>query len=75
MLFRSRIELYIIMLSAALLLIAAILREKFGSAREWIARQGIVFRWAVWLGLFLFVLIFGMYGPGYDAAEFIYEGF
>lgn len=44
-------------------------------AKEWIAEQNLVFRWMVWIGLFVFVLIYGKYGPGYDAAEFIYRGF
>ncbi len=68
-------ELNILIIALLLLAVAEWLHEKYGTARKWIAEQGIVFRWMVWLGLFFFVLIFGMYGPGYDAAEFIYGGF
>ena len=32
-------------------------------------------RWALWLALLMTVLIFGVYGPGYDKAQFIYMGF
>nr|MBQ8251763.1 MBOAT family protein [Lachnospiraceae bacterium] len=43
--------------------------------RTWFAKQGIVFRYVIlYLAIFA-VLIFGIYGPGYDAAQFIYGGF
>ncbi len=64
-----------IILCAALLLIVGILRERHGYARNWVAEQGIAFRWIIWISLFIFVLILGKYGPGYDASVFIYQGF
>ena len=58
----------------AVLLVVDILQEKF-KLREQINQQGIVFRWLIFLvGLFA-VIIFGVYGPGYDAGSFIYEQF
>lgn len=43
--------------------------------RESLARQNIVFRWSVlYLAIFT-VVIFGIYGPGYDASSFIYNQF
>ena len=71
----SHMDLNIIIVSVILLLIVAVLREKYGYARTWMEQQGIVFRWAVWLSLFLFVLIYGWYGPLFDASIFIYQGF
>lgn len=68
-------DLNIIIFAIAVVLLVGILREKYGYAREWLDRQAILFRWFVWLGIFSFVLIYGMYGAGYDAAEFIYQGF
>ena len=38
-------------------------------------RQNIWFRWLVWYGLIFAVLIFGVYGPEYDASAFIYFQF
>ena len=32
-------------------------------------------RWALYLGLMAAIVVFGMYGPGYSAGSFIYEGF
>jgi len=58
-----------------MLLLVALLKERYGYARLWVAKQGIIFRWFIWILLFVLVLIYGAYGPGYDAAEFIYAGF
>ena len=45
------------------------------SIRHELQKQGIVFRWLILLlGIFA-VIIFGIYGPGYDASSFIYEQF
>lgn len=43
--------------------------------RERIARQSLPIRWAVWFALLFYVILLGRYGPGYSAAEFIYQGF
>lgn len=68
-------DINIIIIGIIMLFIVAAFREKYGYARIWMEEQGIWFRWLVWLGLFVFVLIWGMYGPGYSASEFIYQGF
>jgi hypothetical protein len=41
----------------------------------WICRQGLWLRWLVYFGMLFGVLIFGIYGPGYDASQFIYFQF
>ena len=71
----SHIDINIMIFVIFLLFVVAALREKYGYARVWIEKQGFLFRWAIWLSLFAFVLIWGIYGPGYDASEFIYRGF
>ncbi len=45
------------------------------SFREAIMRQHIVFRWAIYIAAVLIVLVFGFYGPGYNALNFVYEKF
>ena len=57
------------------LVVVAALQEKYVHARLWMQKQFLPFRWLVWLFLSVFTLIYGTYGPGYDAAEFIYRGF
>lgn len=46
-----------------------------GSVRERIAGCNIVFRWAIYYIAIFAVLIFGIYGPGYDASAFVYMQF
>ena len=45
------------------------------SVRSMIRRQNIALRWTIWIALIMSVIIFGMYGPGYDTASFIYQQF
>lgn len=53
--------------------ISMLQREK--SICERLANINIVSRWAILYCVILFIVIFGNYGPGYSAAEFIYQGF
>ena len=57
-----------------ILLVVSILQQKI-HIREKLAEQNLVFRWAILYILFFTVIIFGIYGPGYDATEFIYRQF
>ena len=43
--------------------------------RSLLAQQGIIFRWFVYFAALFFIIIFGIYGPAYDASSFIYAGF
>lgn len=43
--------------------------------RETLARKRIWFRWIIIYAALFAVIIFGVYGPGYDAKSFIYEQF
>ncbi|MBR1812176.1 MAG: MBOAT family protein [Clostridia bacterium] len=49
--------------------------QRNGSVRERLAGSNIVFRWAAYYILFFAIIIFGIYGPGYNAASFIYMQF
>lgn len=64
-----------IMIFGLLLLFVISKYQQHGSVRETIAEQNLVFRWMLWSGLLVAVLLFGMYGEGYAPAEFIYGGF
>ncbi len=68
-------DLNIIFIGVMLIIVVGVLREKYGFARLWIKEQSFVFRWFIWFALFTVVLVYGKYGPGYSAAEFIYQGF
>ena len=58
-----------------LLLWAVSLRQRKEPVRESIAKKPLPLRWILWYALLLAVILLGYYGPGYSAAEFIYQGF
>lgn len=68
-------DINIVIFVLVMILIVGMLREKYGSARIWIREQPCLFRWLIWIGLFVLVLIDGKYGPEYDASVFIYQLF
>lgn len=68
-------DINIIIISICLLVAVGVLREKYGYARTWVKQQILIFRWLVWIGLLVFVVIYGKYGPGYRVEDFIYQGF
>ena len=49
--------------------------ETGAEVRNLIDKLSLPVRWALYLGLFLAVLLLGVYGPGYSASTFIYRGF
>lgn len=67
----------VLALGLGLMLLVSVLEERMetGCLRDRIAGLRLPLRWALWLGLLMIVLIFGVYGPGYDKAQFIYMGF
>ena len=68
-------EMKILILAIATLTVVSILQECGFKIRESLAKQNIIFRWALILILLFAVLIFGVYGPEYDASSFIYGAF
>lgn len=55
-------------------LIVSVLKQKM-NIRETLQRQNLLFRWLVMLTLIFSILLFGLYGTGYNAQNFIYQGF
>ena len=66
---------HLLLLMLLLLFFVDLLHERGFSIRDSIARQPLVFRWLIYIAAVLLPLVFGGYGPGYDAASFIYEQF
>ena len=67
--------MFILFISLLVLLVIGILRESGIKIRESLSKQNLIFRWGIVILLFVFVLIFGIYGPGYDMSAFIYGQF
>ena len=70
----NQIETVIAAVSLLLLYFVSILQQK-GSVRNRIAHKPLPVRWIIWYVLLFSVILFGCYGPGYSAGEFIYQGF
>lgn len=62
------------LLLIALIWVVSMLQERM-CIRDEIAKQNIIFRWILYLGLIAGILIFGIYGSGYDAGAFVYGQF
>ena len=68
------IEFTIAIVSLLILLVVSRLQQK-ESIRARVARQKLPVRWILFYALLFYVILLGNYGPGYTAAEFIYQGF
>lgn len=59
--------------------VVSMLQEKFAKEnlciRDVIAKQNLVFRWILYLGLIGGIIVLGMYGSGYNAGAFFYGRF
>ncbi len=68
------LEMLIAFLALVLLGMVSWLQQK-GSVRDRISVRALPIRWILWYALLFGVILFGCYGPGYSATEFIYQGF
>ena len=72
----DRVEMNVLFVSLLVLLLVDLIRYlKKQQMDAFLAEQNLWFRWGVLLALIAAVYIFGIYGPGYDAQQFIYFQF
>lgn len=71
----SEREFQVMLLSIAVLIIADFISHKGIKATDVIESQPLWFRWIVYIVAILAVVVFGVWGTGYDAAGFIYFQF
>ena len=72
----DRVEMNVLFVGLLVLLLVDLVRYfKKQQLDTFLAGQNLWFRWGVLLGLIAAVAIFGIYGPGYDAQQFIYFQF
>lgn len=71
----SMIDFWVGIVAIAMILAVDVLHERGVRIREWILNQNLLFRWMVYFIAIFTILIFGFYGPNYDAAQFIYFQF
>ena len=68
-------DIIILIVSSLIMLYISIKQEKGTKIRETLAKQNILFRWIILYGIMISILIFGIYGEGYNVQSFIYGGF
>ncbi len=68
-------DLVVIILSIGILFVVGLLRRNNVRIRDGLAKQPLVVRWGVYYGIIFTIIIFGIYGPQFDASQFIYFQF
>lgn len=68
-------NILIIIFMIIFMLFVGILQEKGIHIRQTLSCQNLYFRWLVYVGAIVLLLVIGIYGPGYSATEFIYQQF
>lgn len=66
---------YIVLLIGLVILTSVSLIQRDGSVRDKLYMKPVLVRYGVYYALILSVVIFGAYGVGYDASQFIYNQF
>ena len=65
---------FVAMLSLGIVFIVDLL-QRTKNLRDELLKQNMVFRWSLYLTSAIVILIFGVYGSGYDIQQFIYSRF
>ena len=65
----------VLVISLGIQFVADLLLYRRVDMRGWFLRQGLWLRWVILYIAIFGILIFGVYGPGYDASQFIYTQF
>lgn len=72
----DRLEMIILAVALVVLLLADLIRYYSDmQLYAWIGRRPYAVRWGVYLILFALIYVFGIYGPTYEASQFIYFQF
>ena len=72
----SRLEFVVAIVGLMILLLVDVIRYRKGmQLYEYLNTKWLWLRWSVYIFLVVAIFLFGIYGPGYNAAEFIYFQF
>lgn len=71
----SKVEFQVALWAIAILLLVDLLHYRGFQIRAFLGEQQLWFRWAVYVISICMVLVFGIYGPDFDASQFIYFQF
>ncbi len=68
-------QFWLMLLAIGILFAGDILKECRVPVLDLVARQDLWCRWLIYIGATLFILVFGIWGAGYDAQAFVYFQF
>lgn len=70
-----KVDFYVLIFTTLMIFILGLIQEKGNRVRILLERKPIIIRYAIILFIIAMIIVFGMYGEGYDASDFIYGGF
>ena len=68
-------DFVVLVIGVVIMFIVSFLQEKGYNLREKISKQNLIFRWLLYYLIIFAIIIFGIYGMGYAASDFIYGQF
>lgn len=71
----SENEISLVLFMLIVLFVVSLLQENGMRIRKKLEEQNILFRWLVIVGAIVFLLIYGAYGAGFVASDFVYQQF
>lgn len=71
----SQKEWEVLIFAIIVLVLVSALQESCFRIRNWLGHQALLVRWIVYLVSICCIWVFGTYGYGFDAKDFIYGGF
>ena len=71
----KKADFALLMVGILVMLVVGVMQEFNINIRKELQKQNLLFKWFIYYIIIFSVIIFGIYGKGYDAASFIYGGF
>lgn len=68
-------DFIIIIIGVLIMFVVGLLQERGHKLRKEISKQNLPFRWMLYYSIIFAIIIFGIYGQGYVASDFIYGQF
>ncbi len=68
-------DLYVALVGIIIVFLVDILHERNVKIRYMISTYPLVIRWSIYYMAIIALVVFGMYGAAYDAANFVYGAF
>jgi D-alanyl-lipoteichoic acid acyltransferase DltB (MBOAT superfamily) len=71
----GKVDCFVLVCAVLVLVVSDVMEERRVVPSEWIMGRGVWIRWPIYLVGIFAILIFGMYGPDVDPAQFVYQEF